>query len=109
MNKACTSQIIATKGTHKVVATYFKNHNRALSVAHLRISKNDRIVIAGKMRAGISVAKILEQNTGDISGTDLKRNQLLQRKDVHNIKEAYGINSLNEGKRHKDDAVSIDL
>lgn len=109
LDRGCTSQIIANKthnGTYNV--SYFKTHyGHNLALSHLKLSKKDRGAIASKLLLGVPVNSVLNsaQTTGASEGT-LKRINLLQRKDVFNVKRALNI-SLQDGKVLSSDNINI--
>ncbi|XP_072385917.1 uncharacterized protein [Diabrotica undecimpunctata] len=110
MVNSCTSQIIVSKNiqTDCCVIKYFKTHyGHEDDIEHLHIPKSDKENIASKLILGVS-SKIVLQNVRDSIGGELKRVDLLTRKDITNIKHSYGID-LKDGCRHKDDATSVHL
>lgn len=131
INKSCTSQIVVTKNieTDSYSVVFFKTHyGHALQLEHLRVPLEDRKNIAVKLAAGVSTTKLLDSYRDNITGLiydlnfsikitmflfsflgeKLERKNLITRRDVINIKNAFNI-SIADGVRHADDAKSVDL
>ncbi|XP_050497561.1 uncharacterized protein LOC126878735 [Diabrotica virgifera virgifera] len=110
MLNSCTSQIIVSKNiqTDCCTVTYFKTHyGHDNDIEHLHVPKSDKENIASKLILGVS-SKIALKTVRDSIGGELKRADLITRKDITNIKHSYGID-LKDECRHKDDATSVHL
>ncbi|CAH1236533.1 unnamed protein product [Diabrotica balteata] len=106
----CTSQIILTHSTDgRYCVIYHKTHyGHAFEVQHIRIPKQTRIDIATKLTHGIAVTRVLDTVRNNFVEDKLSRTDLITRKDINNIKTAYHIN-IQDGVRHENDSVSVDL
>ncbi|KAL4132485.1 hypothetical protein QTP88_009625 [Uroleucon formosanum] len=63
--------------------------------------------IATKLSQGVTFKRILDDVRENI-GNSLKREDLITRSDLHNIKQKYNLN-LKDGQFHKSDATSVDI
>nr|CAH7758959.1 unnamed protein product [Callosobruchus chinensis] len=105
---SCTNQIIIKKTDGKCKVTYYKEHDgHPIELQHIPISKKNRNMLAAQLSSGVHNKKVLG-NIRDNIGNKLKRIDLLDRKDLQNIKNSYNLKQ-DEGKLHKEDSISIDL
>jgi len=63
--------------------------------------------VAAKLSQGVTIGRILDDFRDNI-GNNLKREDLITRADLHNIKQKYNIN-IQDGQLHKDDSTSVDI
>ena len=86
------------KVTDKVDVEYCNyHHNRNTEIAHLRIPDDTRHAIAAQLQNGISIDKIMDNIHNKVHST-IKREQLVTRMDVQNIKRQYNIRVHRKGK-----------
>ncbi|KAJ8962438.1 hypothetical protein NQ314_005734 [Rhamnusium bicolor] len=109
IDSSCTSQIIIDRIGIELNVIYHKFHYcHEKQVQHVRISQENRTKFASKLQMGISVNKTLREIRDNIDVSSLNRIDLVTRKDMNNIKSAFNI-KLEEGNRHKEDAISVDM
>nr|CAH7737448.1 unnamed protein product [Callosobruchus chinensis] len=105
---SCTNQIIIKKTDGKCKVTYYKEHyGHPIELQHIPISKKNRNMLAAQLSSGVQNKKVLG-NIRDNIGNKLKRIDLLDRKDLQNIKNSYNLKQ-DEGKLHKEDSISISI
>ncbi|KAL5245994.1 hypothetical protein ACI65C_013402 [Semiaphis heraclei] len=63
--------------------------------------------VAAKLSQGVTIGRILDDFRDNI-GSNLKREDLITRADLHNIKHKYNIN-IQHGQFHKDNCTSVDI
>uniref|UniRef100_A0A6P7GUU1 Uncharacterized protein LOC114341030 n=1 Tax=Diabrotica virgifera virgifera TaxID=50390 RepID=A0A6P7GUU1_DIAVI len=108
LNYSCTSQIKVVRGNDKVTVNFQKTHyGHEIEVGKIRLPKQERGKVASKLVVGIPPKKIV-QSVYDNIGEHLKRIDLLTMSDVSNINRSFGL-EFQDGKRHENDAVSLDL
>jgi hypothetical protein len=104
----CTAKIIlhhsGKNGSLKADITT-THYGHTISIGHLRLSKQQRLNIAGQLLQGVSFDSILDQVRNNI-GTKLERIDLLMKKDLYNIERAFRIRGC---ERHSNDYISIQL
>ena len=100
----CTASITTTllkDGTVSADVCY-NHYGHDTQLEHLRLSKENRNEIAAKLKQGVSRQKIIDNIRDNVQ--DFKRCHLLERKDVHNIQKAFGLNDV---QRHANDQQSV--
>jgi predicted regulator of amino acid metabolism with ACT domain len=106
LNRGCTSQIIVNKshdGSYSI--NYFKTHyGHEIGLEHVKLSKQDRGSVASKLLLGLPISTVLH-SVKNANG-NLKRINLLARKDVFNIRKSFNID-LRDGKLANIDAVNV--
>ncbi|XP_031354776.1 uncharacterized protein LOC116179198 isoform X4 [Photinus pyralis] len=109
MSSYCTSQIKVTKkGGSDILIQWQKTHyGHTFDLKHIRLSIQDREEVALKLISGVTSEKILEEIQNGLE-KELKRLDLLTRKDIWNIKERFNIKD-SDGERLVNDAISVDL
>lgn len=111
INKNCTSHIILLEylNQDKCVATFYKEHrgHNEKELQHIKIPINQKHELATKLSQGVPIEKVLD-NLRDNIGTELKREHLITRADLHNIKQKYNI-EIQDGQFHKNDSISVDI
>ena len=86
------------KVTDKVDVEYCNyHHNHSTEIAHLRIPDDTRHAIAVHLQNGVSINKIMDNNRNKVHST-IKREQLVTRMDVQNIKRQYNIECIEKAK-----------
>ncbi|KAF0699155.1 MULE domain-containing protein, partial [Aphis craccivora] len=101
INQNCTSHIILFEPFEgKCEVTFYKEHyeHKEIELQHIKIPDIKKHEIA---------AKVLDDVRENI-GNSLKREDLITRSDLHNIKQKYNLN-LKDGQFHKSDATSVDI
>uniref|UniRef100_A0AAR5PX74 DDE-1 domain-containing protein n=1 Tax=Dendroctonus ponderosae TaxID=77166 RepID=A0AAR5PX74_DENPD len=92
-----------------ILVTWLKTHyGHKSELQHLRLPQQDKAMVASKLILGVPASRILDSYREKINEKDLNREDLITRKDIQNIKEAYHIN-ISEGVKHDNDAISVDL
>ena len=76
-------------------------HNQ--DIGHLRIPAPERINIAAQLAQGVTFEKILDCVRDSVE-SKVQRIHLMNRKDLHNIQQAYNIQGI---ERHSNDALSV--
>ncbi|XP_044266575.1 uncharacterized protein LOC123012605 [Tribolium madens] len=106
LNRGCTSQIIVNKSHDGTLSVnYFKNHyGHEVDLEHVKLSKQDRGSIATKLLLGLPVTSVLH-SVKKASG-NLKRINLLGRKDIVNIRKSFNID-LKDGKILSVDKINV--
>ncbi|KAK3710030.1 hypothetical protein QZH41_012420 [Actinostola sp. cb2023] len=98
----CTATITVTIYDDKnIVANVCYTHQHQLE--HLRLSKVKREEIAAKIKQGVIRDRILDDVRESVTA-EFQRHHLIERKDLHNIQHAFG---LNEVQRHPNDQQSV--
>ena len=107
LNGYCTASMTTiTTETKAINVEYFKSHyGHQVCLGHLRISDSNRKAIAGQLDQGVSFEHIIDSIRNSV-GSKFQRIHLVTRKDLKNIKNAFGIQSV---QRHRDDATSIQV
>ncbi|XP_072394744.1 uncharacterized protein [Diabrotica undecimpunctata] len=111
INVACTSQIklIKNETNSRVKAIFDKTHyGHSVDIQHLSIPKVERANIAQKLNSGVSVTRILDNNRNNFNDEKLKRIDLLTKKDIHNIKNAFNI-QIQDGVRHVQGTLYLEV
>ncbi|KAH1021695.1 hypothetical protein HUJ04_011178 [Dendroctonus ponderosae] len=108
LNRNCTSFIRMIQAKN-ILVTWLKTHyGHKSELQHLRLPQQDKAMVASKLILGVPASRILDSYREKINEKDLNREDLITRKDIQNIKEAYHIN-ISEGVKHDNDAISVDL
>ncbi|XP_029347989.1 uncharacterized protein LOC115034730 [Acyrthosiphon pisum] len=74
---------------------------------HIGLPVTTKHEVAAKLSQGVTVGIILDDFRDNI-GNNLKREDLITRADLHNIKHKYNI-TIQDGQLHKDDSTSVDI
>lgn len=111
INHNCTSHIILLEPFDKeeCIATVYRQHygHTTNELQHLDIPINKKMEIASKISQGVTFGKILD-NIRDNIDTNLNREDLITRVDLHNIKRRYNL-VLQDGQLHKNDSTSVNI
>ncbi|KAL4132488.1 hypothetical protein QTP88_009627 [Uroleucon formosanum] len=78
-----------------------------IELQQIKIPDIKKHEIATKLSQGVTFKRILDDVRENI-GNSLKREDLITRSDLHNIKQKYNLN-LKDGQFHKSDATSVDI
>ena len=102
----CTSTIkqIEDKGgriTAEFVETHYDNN---LELQHVPIPDDKKEEIAAKLQQGISNERIIDDIRNICNDEGIKRNHLLEKKDLQNISSSFGIES---ARKHTNDQQSV--
>ena len=105
MNMNCTAGLkVKTSSEGKVhVEACHTHHGHAMELQHIWLSKQGRQEIATKIQQGVSADKILDDIRQSMPDT-LHRHHILDKKDISNIQQAYGLKNL---QRHANDQQSV--
>lgn len=105
MNLSCTAGLkVKTSSEGKVhVGACHTHHGHAMELQHIWLSKQGRQEIATKIQQGVSADKILDDIRQSMPDT-LHRHHILDKKDISNIQQAYGLKNL---QRHANDQQSV--
>lgn len=104
IGKQCSAHIKATqKQCGEVSVHYCGFHTHSTSIGHLPISNSVRETIACKLKDGVKLDNILDDIRDKIAGI-FKREHLITKQDIQNIKRQYNIHGV---QRHKDDQLSV--
>ena len=104
MDAHCTAgiQLIQQeKGLH--VMLHKTHYGHSISLGKIRLSRRDRLAIAGQLAQGISFERILD-DVRDTVGATFQRLHLLCKKDQNNIEHSF---SLRTTERHAIDSISM--
>ncbi|KAL4098407.1 hypothetical protein QTP88_023027 [Uroleucon formosanum] len=110
INQNCTSHIILFESFEgKCVVTFYKEHygHKEIELQHIKIPDIKKHEIVAKLSPGVTFKRILDDVRENI-GNSLKREDLITRSDLHNIKQKYNLN-LKGGQFYKSDATSVDI
>nr|CAH7743248.1 unnamed protein product [Callosobruchus chinensis] len=77
-----------------------------LEISHLRLNKEEREYLAGKIAANVPFDDILNEISGSITDSNLKRLHILNKKDLYNI--AASFNLCPNTVRCSNDVISMD-
>lgn len=108
INGYCPADIkIKISSCGSVEGSYCSTHvGHTNELGRLRLSADEREAISEKIAADIPFDSILESVRNSVTGTFLKRSDMLTRKDLHNIASNYDLKA--KAIRHKYDLVSVD-
>lgn len=111
INFNCTSHIVLFEPFEKeeCFATIYKDHygHETDELQHLSIPMPIKCEIASKISQGVTFEKILDNYRDRIDTHYLKREDLITRKDLHNIKQKFDL-ILKNGQLHKNNTNSVD-
>ncbi|XP_008179308.1 uncharacterized protein LOC103308155 [Acyrthosiphon pisum] len=96
-------------GVHKEIDSFkrsIKSQGKS-ELQHISLPITKKHEIAAKLSQGVTMERILDDFRGNI-GSNLKREDLITRADLHNIKQKYNI-TMQDGQLHKNDATSVDI
>ena len=105
LNMNCTAGlkvVTTTEGRVNVQACH-THHGHAIELQHIWLSKHGRQEIASKIQQGVSADKILDDIRQSMPES-LQRHHILEKKDIHNIQQAYGLKNV---QRHANDQQSV--
>ena len=106
LNTYCTAAITVRKNENQILVSYCPTHyGHKMLLGHLRIPRNERQAIAGKLLQGVTFERILD-DIHDSMDNSINRIHLTTRKDIANIQQAY---KLREAHYHEDDATSVKI
>lgn len=104
IGKQCTAHIKATeKQSGEVSVQYCDFHIHTTRIGHLPLPDCIRETVASKLKDGVAMTKILDDIRDKIAGS-FKREHLICKQDIRNIKRQYNIHGV---ERHKDDQLSV--
>ena len=79
-------------------------HGHEKEIQHIWPSSEKRRQIAAQINEGVSVDRILEDIREETLEEDIKRHQIVVKKDLDNIKRSFG---LSDFKKHENDQESV--
>ena len=89
----------------KVTAYYCITHyNNTTKLVYIKIPDKVRVMIYKKLEEGVTMEKILD-DIRDTVGNSIERKHLVNRQDLHNVKQQYNIEN---STRHSNDQTSVD-
>jgi hypothetical protein len=85
----CTAKIHLHYLKNGEVKAHITNthYGHKISLGHLRLSKQDRLSIAGQLLQGVNFESILDKARDNV-GTKLKRVHLIIKKDIYNVERS---------------------
>ena len=90
--------------TEKVTVTHCNHYiGHTLDICHFKISSETMMRIAAKLQMGISIDRILDDVHDEVTGL-IKKEYLISRQDVHNIKSQLDLHSI---EKHQNDLFSV--
>ena len=103
MNAHCTATIVATQREQCIQVRICHTHyGHSKSIGHLKLSKEDRQHIAGKLAQGVTFERILDIR--ESVNSKFSRIHLTNKKYISNNQRAYGLRSV---EKHNDDTLSV--
>ena len=81
----------------KVVVDVCYTHHGLEEIQHIWLSREKRREITAQINQGVSVDRILEDIREEMLTKDIKRHQIVVKKDLDNIKRSFG---LSDFKKH---------
>ena len=101
----CTSTIkVVENETGFHADACFTHYGRTTDLEHTNLSKQQRNEIAAKMALGVSRDKIIDSVRDNVGPQGFERIHLLDKKELLNISNAYGLHSI---QRHHNDQQSV--
>ncbi|XP_060845994.1 uncharacterized protein LOC132925633 [Rhopalosiphum padi] len=111
INTNCTSHIILFEHLNKssCEVIFYKYHygHQESELQHISLPITKKHEIATKLSQGVTMERILDDFRDNI-GSNLKREDLITRADLHNVKQKYNI-TIQDGQLHKNDATRVDI
>lgn len=111
INQNCTSHIKLFEPLHdgKCIMTFYKDHygHKENQLQHIKLPIEKKQEIATNLSQGVTFERVLDNFRENI-GVSLKREDLITRADLHNIKHKYNL-ILKDGQFHNNDATSVDI
>jgi hypothetical protein len=100
----CTAHMKAKQtSTGEVTVKYCHYHIHGHSLGALPLPENLKQMVACKLKDGVAIDKIMDTVRDNVDG-EFKREHLITRQDIMNIKRKYNIQGV---EKHKDDQLSI--
>ena len=101
----CTAHIKATENTESgdITVEYCDSHSHPIQLGHIPIPEDARMLIARKLGEGVTIDKILDDIRDNV-GSAIKRQHLINRQDINNIKRQFNIAGI---ERHHEDQLSV--
>ena len=86
----CTAHIKVTQDFSGELHVEFCNyHVHPIKLGHLQLSDSTRLMIASKLKEGVTIEKILDDVRNQTDVTSLNRQHLITRQDIRNIKHQF--------------------
>lgn len=103
MNCTAGLKVVTTTEGRVNVQACHTHHGHAIELQHIWLSKHGRQQIASKIQQGVPADKILDDIRQSMPES-LHRHHILEKKDIHNIQQAYGLKNV---QRHANDQQSV--
>ena len=87
----------------RIRVEYCETHAHPTQLGHLPLSEQMRLLIAQKLKDGVTIDKVLDDLRDEIPGT-VTRKDIITKQDIRNIKRQYNIGGV---QRHKEDQLSV--
>ena len=105
MQQNCTAFMKTSIINEKIVIDVcYTRHGHEKEIQHIWLSSEKRRQIAAQINEGVSVDRILEDIREETLEEDIKRHQIVVKKDLDNIKRSFG---LSDFKKHENDQESV--
>lgn len=105
MQQNCTAYMKTSVNDSKVVVDVcYTHHGHEKEIQHIWLSNEKRREIAAQINQGVSPERILHDIREENLGEDIKRHQIIVKKDLTNIKSSFG---LSEFQKHANDQESV--
>ncbi|XP_034236338.1 uncharacterized protein LOC117642361 [Thrips palmi] len=104
----CPARLTATESNGKVSVIYKEKHvGHDFNLGHLRLSKNQRAILAAKLQSKVKMDDILDEVRDSVSEEHgLTRMHLLEKRDLLNVIREF---KLDKNRAHDNDAFSVEL
>ena len=105
MQQNCTAYMKTSMINGKVVVDVcYTHHGHEKEIQHIWLSSQKRREIAAQIHQGVSAERILDDIREETLGEDIKRHQIIVKKDLANIKRSFG---LSDFQKHANDQESV--
>ncbi len=101
----CTAhmKVVQDIVSDEVSVKFCSSHNHAITLGHIPISEDSRMLIVRQLQEGVAIEKIFDNIRDNVEGS-IKRLHIINRQDVNNIKRQFNIEGI---EKHKDDQQSV--
>ncbi len=108
LGSTCPAHIKAIKAnsSETINVEYYNGHNHDISLGHIYIPEHTRLLVARKLKEGVTVQRILDFIRDDVDehSPHYTRQHIITKQDVHNIKRQFNIEGV---QRHAEDQLSV--
>lgn len=112
IGRTCPASLVVTKmPSGRVNVVYYATHTgHSFSIDSLRLTPDDRAMVADLIASGLSDAEILKKIRNGANESCFKRVHMLKKKDIYNIKKQYKLDTpLNKNEAEDVDQPSSDV